>query len=38
MNRLLILLAATALSTPALAQHHGHHPAPASKAKPEAKP
>ncbi|HEX8534259.1 MAG TPA: copper resistance protein B [Allosphingosinicella sp.] len=38
MKRLLILLAATAFSTPALAQHHGHHPAPAPKAKPKAKP
>jgi copper resistance protein B len=44
MKRLLTLLAASALCTPALAQHHGHHmpghtmPAPKAKPKPAAKP
>jgi copper resistance protein B len=44
MKRLLTILAATALSAPALAQHHGHHPpghtmpAPKAKPKPAAKP
>ncbi len=42
MKRLLILLAATALSAPALAQHSGHHPPghtmPMPKAKPKAAP
>jgi copper resistance protein B len=41
-KRLLILLAATSLSAPALAQHHGHHMPghvmPAPKAKPKAAP
>jgi len=39
MKRLLILLAATALAAPALAQHQGHNmPMPAPKAKPKAAP
>jgi hypothetical protein len=42
MKRLLILLAATALTAPALAQHGGHHPPghtmPIPKAKPKAAP
>lgn len=38
MKRLMILTAATALSSPALAQHQGHTmPMPAPKAQPEAK-
>ncbi|HLL59791.1 MAG TPA: copper resistance protein B [Allosphingosinicella sp.] len=42
MKRLLILLAATALTAPALAQHGGHHPPghtmPMPKTKPKAAP
>jgi copper resistance protein B len=42
MKRLLILLAATALTTPALAQHGGHHPSghtmPMPKSKPKSAP
>jgi len=42
MKRLLILLAATALTAPALAQHGGHHPPghtmPMPRAKPKAAP
>ena len=42
MTRLVLLLAATALSAPALAQHHGHHPPghrmPAPKVQPKPAP
>ena len=39
MKRLLMLVAAIAISTPALAQHEGHSmPMPAPKAKPKPKP
>ena len=38
MKRLLILLAATSLSAPALAQHHGHHPPGHVMPKPAPKP
>ena len=38
MKRLLLLLAATSLSAPALAQHHGHHPPGHVMPKPAPKP